>query len=192
MSVLRMTPEQIAKIEEPTVYDIIDRLPSANEQLKRWRELSQIRRIVVHIDDFPRPEAYDPVARYRAQARYHIFERNWNPGGEHLQGFGLMYHYRISGDGRVWRTQPERLVTWHASSWNRTGLAVCCDAAERQSPTDAQLGALRGLLLCLCYRRPDIPAGRRDVFGHTEEPGTEKSCPAKYLPWVQRFRKGEW
>jgi hypothetical protein len=44
----------------------------------------------------------------------------------------------------------------------------------------------------LCNHTPGIPAGREDVWGHTEEPNTYKSCPAKFLPYVQKYRKGVW
>jgi hypothetical protein len=187
-----LTADQIAALEEPTIYDITDRLPTANPWSRRKRQLRQIKRIVVHIDDQARPLSYDPLARYSGQARYHI-DRNWSgKPGLVISGFGLMYHYKIAGDGRIFRTAPETDVLWHAGSWNAEGLAICLDAKETQAPTGDQLNALHHLLLWLCYRRPDIPAGRHDVYGHTEEPGTTKSCPAKVLPYVQRFRQGEW
>lgn len=184
----------IAPVPLAGITDIIDRLPTAHSEFRKSRPLGAIRRFVVHIDDEARPERYDPVARYAAQARYHISGRNWNadPKGAWVAGFGLMYHYKIAGDGRLFRTAAETDVLWHASSWNWEGLGICVDCRETQEPTPEQLGGLYGLLMWLCYRRPEIPAGRKDVWGHTEEPSTTKSCPAKVLPWVVKFRKGEW
>jgi hypothetical protein len=191
---INLNPEQIAEIKEPVVLDITDRLPTAHAELRMKRTVGAIKRIVVHIDDQWRPAEYDAVARYVAQANYHISGRNWNihPKGKWIPGFGLMYHYKIAGDGQIFRTAAETDVLWHASSWNREGLAICCDCQARQTPTDEQLNALHRLLLWFSYHRPDFPAGRKDVYGHTEEPSTTKSCPAKLLPYVVRFRKGEW
>jgi hypothetical protein len=190
---ITLTAADIAAIEEPTIYDITDRLPTANPHLRKKRPLKAIGKIVVHIDDQVRGASYDPISRYIGQARFHI-NKNWqeDPSKPKLPGFGLMYHYKIAGDGRIFRTAPETDVLWHASSWNREGLAICVDARETQAPTAEQVNALHHLLLWLCYRRPDFPAGRRDVYGHTEEESTTKSCPAKVLRYAQRFRKGEW
>jgi hypothetical protein len=202
MSMLEPTAAEIARLEEPVVWDLADVLPSAHSELRVARPLSVITRIVVHIDDVHRPARYSPSGHYFGQALYHM-ARNWrtDPRLPPLNGFGLMYHYRISytalapGEApvaRVWRTQPETLVTWHASSWNYEGLAICVDSAEGQAPQPEILAELHKWLMWTCYRRPEIPARRSDVYGHTEEPSTTKSCPARYLPWVQRFRKGEW
>ena len=160
---------------------------------RRTRPLWAIRNIVVHYDAVAVPgggAGYDPVARYRAQALYHM-AKDWNEGsGVPILGFGLMYHYRVSADGRVWRTQPEELVTWHARDANYNGLAVCCDLGPGQVPAEAQLEGLKGLLDWLCYHRPDIPAGRRDVWGHGElhRAGNRTPCPGGLLSWMQAYR----
>ncbi len=84
-----------------------------------------------------------------------------------------------TADGRVWRTQPEELVTWHAHAANLNGLAICCDLGPGQKPTDEQVTALNALLDHLCLHRPDIPAGRKDVWGHGElhKEGNKTTCP---------------
>ncbi|MGA7730352.1 MAG: N-acetylmuramoyl-L-alanine amidase [Chloroflexia bacterium] len=178
----------------PLIIDIRKQLPTANLVLRRFRKMAAITRIVVHIDDVRAHMAYEPVQRYIEQAHYHIKGRNWNddPKGPWIPGFGIMHHYKISAPGRIYLTQPEGLKTWHSASWNPESLAICCDAAAHEEPTQAQLTALHALLMHLCYHRPDIPAGRADVYGHTEEPSTTKPCPAHFLPYVQQFRKGEW
>jgi len=180
------------------ITDIIDKLPSKpHDPNRRTRPLGAITKIVVHYDAVHVPPAedcaiaYDPVARYIAQANYHI-GKNWNEGpGPAVHGFGLMYHYRISSDGRIWRTQPEELVTWHAHAANYHGLAICCDLGPGQSPTDAQLGGLSSLLDHSCFHRPEIPAGRHDVWGHGEltAAGNHTPCPGDLLPWVQAYRQ---
>ncbi len=180
------------------ITDIIDKLPSKpNDPNRRTRPLGVVTKIVVHYDAVLVPPtegsaiAYDPVARYVAQANYHI-AKNWNDGvGPVVHGFGLMYHYRVSSDGRIWRTQPEELVTWHARAVNYRGLAICCDLGSGQLPTAAQIGGLSDLLDYLCYNRPDIPANRRDVWGHGEltAAGNHTPCPGGLLAWVQAYRR---
>lgn len=178
----------------PNMTDIIEQLPRSPEsRYWRTRPLRAITRIVVHYDAVRVPAGeYDPIARYKAQARYHM-KRNWNEGGgPPVYGFGLMYHYRVSADGRIWCTQPETLLTWHAHSANYAGLAICCDLGPGQEPTHAQLCALRELLDWLCHHRPDIPAGRPDVWGHGElaREGNKTACPGLLRKWVQEYRKG--
>ncbi len=181
------------------ITDVIEKLPRrpgrANAQM---RLPGMIGKIVVHYDaemvPIPKSEGpgYDPLARYIAQAEYHI-KKNWNEtGGPPVRGFGLMYHYRVSSDGHVWRTQPEELVTWHARAANRTGLAICCDLGPGQEPPLAQLEGLKAVLDWLCYRRPDIPAGRKDVWGHGElhAAGNRTACPGALLPWIRAYRSG--
>ncbi len=179
--------------------DVVEKLPR-NPQDPNWRlrRLADITCIVVHYDAVPIAASvdgvpgYDPVERYINQARFHM-SKNWNEGaGPAVYGFGLMYHYRVSADGRVWRTQPEELVTWHARAANWHGLAICCDLGPGQPPAEAQLAGLEWLLRRLCYHRPDIPAGRRDVWGHRElgKAGNRTRCPGLLLEWVREFRGG--
>jgi hypothetical protein len=182
-----------------TITDIILQLPRHPDSPNyRTRPLSAITKIVVHYDAVDVPPSkdgalsYDPLARYISQAKYHI-SKNWNDGpGPIVRGFGLMYHYRVSADGHIWRTQPDDLVTWHARNANYSGLAVCCDLGPDQQPTQAQLASLDTLLHHLCYERPDFPAARPDVWGHGEltAAGNHTPCPAALLPWVQAYRAG--
>ncbi|MBF6614235.1 MAG: N-acetylmuramoyl-L-alanine amidase [Chloroflexi bacterium] len=183
----------------PDIIDIIEKLPRKPDDPNwRSRALGAITKIVVHYDAVPVPAphggsiGYDPVARYTEQANYHI-QKNWNEsGGPPVHGFGLMYHYRVSADGRLWRTQPETLITWHARAANTSGLAVCCDLGPGQDVTAAQTAGLKMLLDWLCHHRPDIPAARADVWGHGElhKAGNQTSCPGNLLDWVQAYRRG--
>lgn len=182
------------------IEDVVEKLPR-NPKDRNWtlRPLSDITCIVVHYDAVSVPPSgpsglgYDPVERYIQQARYHM-QKNWNEGaGPAVRGFGLMYHYRVSADGRVWRTQPEELITWHSHAANGRGLAVCCDLGAGQPSPAAQLQGLGALLEVLCYHWPDIPAGRKDVWGHGElsSAGNQTNCPGSLLEWVRAYRNGK-
>lgn len=179
------------------VTDIINKLPRQPDNPNcHIRLLGSITKIVVHYDAVYVPPTkggtlvYDPLARYIEQALYHI-HKNWNEGaGPIVRGFGLMYHYRVSADGRIWRTQPEELVTWHAHAANYSGLAICCDLGPGQTPPQQQIDGLQSLLDHLCYERPDFPASRPDVWGHGEltQAGNHTPCPGALLAWVQAYR----
>ena len=183
----------------PDIIDVVHNLPrEPGHRYWRARPVGAITRIVVHYDGVYVPPrdghgayGYDPLTRYVEQARYHI-RKNWNEGpGPALRGFGLMYHYRVSADGRVWRTQPDNLVTWHARAANFRGLAVCADLGPGQRPTEEQLVSLHDLLDHLCYHRPDFPASRPDVYGHGElqRDGNHTPCPGLLLDWVRAYRQ---
>jgi hypothetical protein len=183
----------------PEIRDISAELPR-NTQSRYWRirAVGAIRTIVVHYDAVAVPPSddgalgYDPRARYAGQARYHM-EKNWNnEEGPPVRGFGLMYHYRVSWDGRIWRTQPEELVTWHARNANYSALGVCCDLGPGQEPAKAQIAGLRALLDWLCTERPNIPACRKDVWGHGElvHAGNSTPCPGALREWVRAYREG--
>lgn len=56
------------------------------------------------------------------------------------------------------------------------------NSTHGQVPTAAQLASLHALLTWLCYHRPEMPAGRADVFGHGElvQYGNETHCPGSF------------
>jgi hypothetical protein len=98
----------------PNITDIIELLPrEPKSRYWRARPLGNITRIVVHYDAVRVPkEDYDPVARYVAQAQYHM-KRNWNEnGGPAVYGFGLMYQDVFNPTYRsVTRAVPNRDTT---------------------------------------------------------------------------------
>jgi len=182
-------------MNRPTITDIVEQLPKANMDNEQRRALSEIKDIIVHYDaqNVRQDGPYDHLARFTAQTRYHI-QKNWVTPPRFVPGFGLMYHYKITADGKIYKTQPETLVTWQANNANRRGLGVCCDLGSNQEPTKAQLAALAEVLNWLTSGRPDIPAGRSNVWGHIElkADGNSTLCPGRLLPYVQRYRAGTW
>jgi len=181
--------------EPPEIINLIGKLPTAHPEYEAHRKVGEIVRIVVHYDDEVRPDGpYDPVARYISQARYHI-QKNWaQPGKPPIYGFGLMYHYKVAGDGRLFATQPETLITWNSNAWNPGALAICLDCGDGQMPTCEQLDTLHKFLMWVCYHRPEFPAGRKDVWGHGEgkSAGNNTNCPGPFLQYVQAYRGGKW
>jgi hypothetical protein len=174
--------------------DITEQLPRDPEhpsyELRTPEEMRRANILAVHYDAERADWPYDPVERYKRQARYHM-SKDWNPGPGVARGFGLMYHYRISPDGRLWRTQPEALVTWNANNANDLVIAVCADLGQGQKPTYEQVQTLQKFLDAMCYERPDLPGIRQgSIWGHGElrQFRNDTSCPGLLGPYVQRYR----
>lgn len=178
---------------KPEIIDIRGLLPTARPEWQKKRKIGAITKIAVHYDAEFRPAKYDPLVRLQNQARYHI-SKVWGEDshGRPIQGFGLMYHLCIAGDGSIRWTQPFELITWQVKDHNPYTLGVKCDMGRDQEPTAAQLKSLHDVLMWLCYERPDFPATRKDVFGHLEFKGNATLCPGKLLPHVVAFRQGKW
>lgn len=141
--------------QPPEVSDIIYRLPRREEMIKH-RGLHKVKALVVAMDGEKAVGHYDPVERYRAQARQQL------AAGD----FGLVAHYRISSEGRLWRTQPESVIVKANSDASQQTLVVCLDLGTGQHPTPAQLATLGAYLEWMTQHRSDIPAGRADVVAH--------------------------
>lgn len=150
-----------------TVEDICDQLAVATWNPHPTRKWKQIQLIVVHWDGGPAPipERYDPVEYYQWEARLHI-ARNWaNPGEKPIYGYGLMYHLKISRDGRRWIVRPDTDEVWAAMGANPIGYMICVDANPQSPPTADQKASLREAL-DEARRASGLP--RSAVWGHGE------------------------
>ncbi len=170
----------------PAVHDIRGALPIAPWNQHATRDAALIRMLVVHWDGGPvaLPAAYDPVAYYRTEAAYHI-AKNW---GEGSHGYGLMYHEKISRDGRTWLTRPDTDVVWAATQANPFGYMICVDANEYSPPTIEQKTVLR---LRLDALRARYGLSRGAVWGHGEliSYGNQTGCPGDdLLDLIREYR----
>ena len=137
--------------------DIRSRIPHAHpenaqqpEARAQRRALADIRTGIWHYDAVHAPDAYDPVERYIAQARYHIGKVwGYDERRQPLYGFTLMYHYRVSRDGRIWWVNNPELITWQARGANHRGLGLGTDLGEGMSEAGAADPGAGGL-----YARP--------------------------------------
>lgn len=170
--------------------DIRDKLPTIDANRDPDRPINAIARIVVHYDGVARPDHYDPIARYRGEAQYHL-DKDWNPP-HGVHGGSLMYAVKIDAWGNKYLCNNFERVLWHARIANYDGLAVCVDLGPGQDPTPAQLAALHSVLMDACYKCPEFPAGRANVWGHQEIRTNSTDCPGRLLSFVQRFRANKW
>ena len=163
------------------IQDIIHKLPRANPMNLAKRTLAQINRLVIHWDGGALiPEGYDPLTYYVSEANYHI-KKDWGGGSF---GTGIMYHYKVSRQGGLYKVRPETDVVWAAMSANTTGLMLCVDATEGQPPTQAQLVMVDKFANWVWTQRPDLPnLVKRNIWGHGElvAEGNSTSCPGPAL-----------
>ena len=165
-----------------TVHDIRGALPRNG----RWlgRPLSAITGIACHWDAEYRPRVYDSLARYQAQARYHI-NKDWGGGA---RGDGLMYAIKVDNVGDVFICRDFEDVTWHVGNLNYSYVGVCFDGTTNQQPTKEQIIAKGKLLEVLSYQCPEFPASQADVRGHREVPQNSTACNGSFLPETQNYR----
>lgn len=172
------------------VQDIRGQLPrNPNGNPRQRRPLSAITGIAVHWDAEKRPDAYNSLARYVAQANYHI-QKDWDerPGDQGVRGDGLMYHFKIDNAGGIFWTRDLEDVLWAVSDGNYNHLSICLDCGEGQKPTREQAEALQKLLDELCFKHPEFPAGQGQVRGHKEVGGNSTTCPGSIMPMVLSYR----
>ncbi len=89
------------------------------------------------------------------------------------------YHFYIRKDGRVEQTRPLARIGAHAKGYNAHSIGICYEGGlnpqgqPADTRTEAQVAAMRRLVAQLRQQFPTI----RQVLGHRDLPGVQKSCP---------------
>ena len=121
-------------------------------------------------------------------ANYHIR----NDGG--MWG-GIAYGTLVMPSGRIYVAWNVGTRTYHAFAANNVSYALSCPIANSAQPTLMQAGGLVDVITDLCENMPDLPAGRSNVYGHTEakfiDAQNRTTCPGTLLPLVQAYRAGQ-
>ena len=153
------------------ITDIIGDLPrtGSNGTMNK----NSMKYIVVHHDAEWRPDVYDSLARYKAQAQYHV-----SKGWKHIS-----YHFSIDNVGEVFQMNPINEVGWHAGNYwvNRSSIGIKFDGnMEQQDLTEAQIKAYKDLINYLTTQRPDLP----NILGnsirtHAQVRLAPTACPGK-------------
>lgn len=147
----------------------------ANRKYKE-RPLSDIKMVVVH-HSATKPNTPDGKRDVNAFANYHVTNNGWP---------GIGYHYVVAPDGTVYKTQPNNVISYHASGANSHSLGVCLVGSfDIDEVPAAQWGAALELVkeLMVAY---GVPVDR--VIGHREVPAS-KTCPGRKFD-MDRFREG--
>lgn len=132
------------------------------------RELSQIKKLVVHHDAIPHDN------RTQEQISQAILKTHANNGWP-----GHSYHFMIHRDGSVYQINDLRWVVWHDThNWDSVGILLTgyFHPPHNNAPTKAQLAAMHFLLQKL---QKDFKVPTDSVLGHRQRSAT--ACPGDHL-----------
>lgn len=145
------------------IIDLSDTLPK--HAVKEWHpRAAAIDCICIH------HSATAAAVTVQQIARYHVVDKEMP---------SIQYHYCITAEGAIYRTQRDDLFVWHGNGAN-TGLGVCLIGDfTTDCPPAAQLTAARWLVAELRRRHGEVR-----LLGHKEAEGAATECPGR--TW------GEW
>lgn len=105
---------------------------------------------------------------------------------------GIAYGMLVFPSGRLYCCWDIGTLTYHAYHANATTYAICCPNANAAPPTNPQLVTLNHVWEILCKHTPEIPAGHKELIGHSESGFLDRRnqtiCPGTFLPHVQKYR----
>lgn len=168
--------------------DVRSQLPrhATNDPPNRSR--FDIEFLVVHWDGTGTIDPnYDPIARYKWEAQFHI-DKNWDDPPAVSHGGGLMYAIKIDRWGRAYLCRDAEAVLWHATRANVPGYAICVDATPLSPPTAEQFVTLKKVIQA---KRAEFALPYGEVFGHGElgAYGNSTECPGPdALRWLRDYR----
>ena len=157
----------------PIIENLVLYLPSHPTLVYPKRDVKDIKYLIIHktdSEDKGKFHAYDT-------ARYHVDNRGWA---------GIGYHYFIIKDGSIFQTQPDYVISNHASNYNSTSLGIVITGDHRlPNSKDYTCGDNEGMLGKTQYKalvwtlaklqiRHSIPFENILAHGQT---GSSKSCP---------------
>lgn len=133
-----------------------------------FRDTSTVDRIVIHQTDSEDMGDFSPYYT----ANYHVDNNDWA---------GIGYHYYIIDDGTIYQTNPDNVISYHASGYNSRSISVVITGLHRCSATDENYEILNDkkynaliYTLAKLSNRYMLPSSA--IIGHTET-GSPKSCP---------------
>jgi N-acetyl-anhydromuramyl-L-alanine amidase AmpD len=144
------------------IVDVREKLAHSRTGKYVTRPLSSIEQLVVHHSG---TRGGTPMNF----AWYHVHTRGWP---------GIGYHYVISPDGIVFKTNALTAISYHARGANLAGVGICLVGNfNRSEPADTQMESLVGLLRLLLRYYPGAC-----VLPHREVRGSRTSCPGMKFP----------
>ena len=152
----------------PIIEDIVLYLPSHATKFYSRRNLSEIDTIVLHqtdSEDKGKFSAYDV-------ARYHVNNNGWA---------GIGYHYFITDDGGIYKTQELNTISYHASGWNNRSVGVVITGKHRcvddKQDNNVLIGKKKYKSLVFALAKIQNSLFKKvDIIGHSKI-SPIKSCP---------------
>lgn len=147
--------------------NIVNDLPRHPTKKYATRDIKDLKYIAVHhsgtVEGTP-----------KSFAEYHIKKNDWP---------GIGYHYVITKQGVVYKTNNITTISYHVGDYNRQAIGICLVGDfDKEKPTEAQYQALRELLQELSIYNLEIK-GHKDFMNRT--------CPGKNFDFSQLKTKTE-
>ena len=157
----------------PIIENLVLYLPSHPTLVYPKRDVKDIKYLIIHQTDSEDKGTFHVYDT----ARYHVNSNGWA---------GIGYHYFIIKDGSIFQTQPDYVISNHASNYNATSLGIVI-TGDHRLPTnkDYTCGDNEGMLgktqykslvwtLAKLQTKYNIPFENILAHGQT---GSSKSCP---------------
>lgn len=113
-------------------------------------------KIIVHHSASPHTQSVEVIENYHLSL-------GWE---------GVGYHYLITWEGEVWKGRPEHYHGAHCKGQNNNSIGICLIGNfSQETPSNAQIDALRGLLDDICSRysiskiEPHRAYANKDCYG---------------------------
>jgi len=147
-------------VELPPITDWTDRLAKHSSDQYETRSPADIQRLVIHHSAVPAVIGPDQIAHYQVE------RRGWP---------GIGYHFFITADGEICKTNDLITVCYHAREQSDTTVGICLAGHfDEEPPTEAQIASTAGLCAHLCGRL-GLHATLGAIVGHSDL--METTCP---------------
>ena len=147
-------------VDLPAITDWTDRLAKHPSDQYETRSPADIQRLVIHHSAVPPTIGPDQIAHFQVE------RRGWP---------GIGYHFFITADGEICKTNDLITVCYHAREQSNTTVGICLAGQfDEKPPAEAQLASTAGLCAHLCGRL-GLHAALGAIIGHSELMAT--SCP---------------
>jgi hypothetical protein len=149
---------QPAKISQPAIQHLVDKLPKHPTKTYPTRPLSNIETLVIH------HSAVAPDVGPKRIARYHVNHWDWA---------GIGYHFLIGQDGIIYQGNELETISKHTGNINSKGVGICfLGNFTKKVPPPEQLQAGAHLVAWLLQ---ELDLDLEMVRGHKEYMAT--ACP---------------
>ena len=131
-----------------------------------FRDTSSIDRIVVH------QTAGEDEGKFTAYniANDHVNNNDWA---------GIGYHYLITNDGKIYQTNPDNKISYHASGYNTRSIGVAITGNHTIGDDNYDIideKKYKALVYLLAKLSNKYNISTSEIIGHNET-GSPKSCP---------------
>lgn len=153
------TPTTPGVVPQPTLQDIVDKLPKHATLKYDTRTLNKITHLAIHHSAAPANVTPERVAQY------HV--------GQDWPGIG--YHFYVEPDGTIFQTNRLETISYNVYMQNHYLVGICVSGTfTGVVPTPLQIEQT-GHLVAWLMQKLNIPLER--VWGHKEFPENPTACP---------------